>query len=235
MKIVLSWAGGLVAELRRVGLTTQILVERRAVLLVTVDLLILLFFLVATLVEGGEPGPLYIAVVLVPFLLLGVPVLSNSVAVERRAGSLDLALSSPGGHLYFLRRVACFGGLMLAQGWLVVWVIWLLTERRFSLPMLLVQAGLLTAYIVAVVLFWAVRLRGTGAVAVASLVTILLLWRWIGNVPFPTCVEGVQGCWLAPAEMAAPWVKANLAVALATIIFYLYARRRMRRPEGMLR
>ncbi|HNJ78742.1 MAG TPA: hypothetical protein PKX56_05255, partial [Marmoricola sp.] len=44
--------------------------------------------------------------------LIGAPVLSDVVDLERRAGSLDLALSSPGADLYFERRLLAFLSLL---------------------------------------------------------------------------------------------------------------------------
>jgi hypothetical protein len=130
--------------------------------------------------------------------------------------------------------VASFAGLMLAQGWLIVAFVWYADERSFSLPLMLLKIALVCALLAAAVLFWAVRLKSAGATAIATVLTILALWPWVIANPIPVCEEAGPGCWLPPARVTLDQMKAMVVIALSAVLFYLYARRRLRRPEGML-
>lgn len=208
---------------RRLRLSLDLLLQRSLGLCLAVDVLILSGVLVQTLASNDPEGFYYAAVI--PLFLLGVPILSDTVALERRAGSLDLALSAPGAARYFERRVATFCAVMALQGTLVLLVARLAVARYLLAPALL-QLLLTAAVIGAVVLFWAVRLRGPGAVAFASLLTLLALQRWLLANP----VRRVG--WTVDA--AADWLGANAVLAGAAAMLYLYARRRLSRPETLL-
>src|SRR5688572_4643039 len=114
------------AWLRRMQLSVTLLLDRRLGLLFGVDGLVLFVLTVAVLSGAGDAKAFYTGVVLVPTLFLGIPILADVIALERRAGSLDLALSSPGGSDYFERRVASFTIFLIVQAWL------LLSFARFS-------------------------------------------------------------------------------------------------------
>lgn len=221
------------AEWRRVRLSVELLTERRALAIIVVDLLILLQTLVVALVNNGEPSAIYSMVVLLPFVLLGVPVLANAVTLERRSGSLDLLLASPSSHDILVRRLGSFCVLMLLQGWIVLVLAWLLT-RPFPLPFVLIQTVCVCALLGAVLMFWSLYLRSTAAVIVAALVTLLVLSPWFLSVPIPPPNTGA-GRFLMPLDQLLPWMKNNLILGLSAVVFYLYARRRLTRSEPLLR
>ncbi len=223
----------------------ELLLEGRIWLFVTAELVVLFHGLFAALLSTGELAELYRSMVIVPLLILGVPSLASAVALERRAGSLDLALAVPSTELYFLRRVAPVTIFLIVQAWLLTFLAELIVlEGRFlgfllsrkvaaTVPLLLhaTEVGLLVA---AVTLFWASRIATTGGAMVASFATIGALYKWI--FASPILATGPSSTWvlgvLPPAVIELVW---NLTVlALATILFYLYARERLRRPEVML-
>lgn len=221
--------------LRGVRLSLELLLGRRLVLFAAVDALVVGFaLLMMLLTSDGDPRDLYLTVFLLPALLLGLPALSGLVAVERRAGCLDLALSVPSAERYFLRRVAAVCGVTVAQGWLVLVLGWLYEGFAFPLLAPLLQVVVASAFLGAVALFWAVRLKTAAAVWLASMVTLALMGRWFFASPVPDRFHAAYGVLLPAFEPALPWLRSLAVLAGATILFFLYARRRLRRPELLI-
>ena len=102
----------------------ELLLEKRLWLFLGADALLILNGLFRVLLETGNP---FVEMVLVPTLLLGLPALSGVVALERRAGSLDLALAVPSTERYFVRRLIPVCGFFILQGILS-------RVRNFTLP-----------------------------------------------------------------------------------------------------
>jgi hypothetical protein len=221
--------------LRRVQLSVDLLVSRRALLVVIVDLLILFAALIAVLMaeHGGEHGPLFQGVVLWPYLILGVPVMADATALERRAGSLDLALSSPG-RAYFERRIGTSCGLMAAQGSAIMLLDWCVSGLEFPILPPLLHAVIAAAFLGSAVLFWAVRIRGVGAVALATFATALVAGTRLFSQPI---LQHVPGKLIHPLndEDFQQWILDMAVLSLVTLLLYLYARRRLVRPELLLR
>lgn len=229
----MSAAATLANGWRRIRLTLGLLVGRRTAMVIAVDALVLLFGFVAMLAGEADTAGVYIFMVLVPELLIGVPIMADAVALERRAGSLDLALSSPGADRYFERRIIPFAALLALQGSAVMIVEWCLATRPFPLVIVLIQTWLVAAVVAAATLFWAVRLTGTGEVVFASLLSLAVLGPWLFTSPAgPYDVSG--RFFPAPADFLTI-LPPMLVLALAAVILYLYARRRLARPESLLR
>jgi hypothetical protein len=210
---------------------------RQLAVVVVVDLVLVAVGVLDALIEPGEPAVgLYFGAVLVPLLVLGLPALADLVALERRAGCLDLALMAPAGELYFLRRAGVVVGLMAGQGSLVMTFAWALGGGTF--PWLTVELQLLaaTAFAAAATLFWAVRLGSAGAVWLAALVTVVAAGRWMFWNPVVTAVPGAPrvGKLLPPPWELWAWATHAVPLAIGAALLLLYARRRLRRPELML-
>lgn len=221
--------------LRSLRLSLELLLGRRLWLFAGIDALVLLMAAFRMLLgDGGEPAGIYSWVVLMPFLLLGLPALSGLVEVERRAGCLDLALTTPGSVGYFVRRAAAVCGFLAVQGWVVTVIDWLFEERGFPLLAPLAQIASVTFLLGALALFWAVRLKTAGAVWLASMVTLILLRPWFFRNPIPHLYFSQFGSWLPGADEALPWLGSLAVLNTAAILLSLYARRRLRRPESML-
>ena len=218
------------AGARRYRLAIELLLGRRPGLYLAADGLILFGALVAVLVGGGRGPDVYNGLVLLPTLLLGLPALSDVVALERRAGSLDLALSSPA-PWYFERRVAAAGAFLVAQAWVLLTANWLAGGMPFPLVPPLVQSLLFVVTLGSIALFWAVRVRTPGAVAFATLVTLVALGRWTSSSPF---AEEPRGRLLPPLEDALPLAVPCVVLGLTSTVAWLHARRRLDRPETML-
>jgi len=222
--------------LRSVRLSLGFLLGRKLGLFVTIDVLVVGSSLMRMLLDSPEQNPMavYHYLFLVPAALLALPALAGIVDLERRAGCLDLALSAPDAEGYFLRRAGAVCGLVAAQGVILVLIGWLYLGRIFPLLPALLQIAVASAFLGTVSLFWAVRLRTAGAVWLASAVTVGLMSRWflfdptarkLGTAPRPLLPDG---------EEALPWLASFAVLALGATLFYLYARRRLRRPERML-
>jgi hypothetical protein len=223
--------------LRTLRLTLELLLGRRLLLFLLFDLFLLGEALLSMLLNTeGDAMALYPAVVLVPSLLLGPFALAGLVELERRAGCLDLALSAPSAEGYFLRRVGSVCAFLCAQGWLVMLVAWAATTtgRRFPLLPVLAQIALVSAFLGAVALFWAVRLSSAGAVWLASVATVAALGRWFFNNPVPDRLFGSYNAWIFGADEALAWLPAVGVLAASSLVFFLYARRRLRRPESLI-
>lgn len=222
--------------LRTARLSLELLLGRRLLLFAVVDLLAVLAALTSMLLGAGdEPEAVWSGVVLPPFLLLGLPALSGVVEVERRAGCLDLALTTPAAEGYFLRRVASVCGVLCLQGWLLMGIDWL-HESGAGFPLLpvLAQVAIHSLFLGAAALFWAVRLKSGGAVWLASMGIVLLFSRWFFAVPIPDRHFGVFNAWLPGPEESLSWLGGALVLGAAALILFLYARRRLRRPETLV-
>jgi hypothetical protein len=200
---------------------------------ISLDGVLLLLGLLGLLLMGAPPTAIFPELVLKPLLILAPAVLAGAVAVERESGSLDLALAVPSVEAYFLRRVALVVGLFLLQSWLVVGLFWLKEGMGFPLIAALLQALLVCTVVGAAALFWAVRLASRGAVWGATLATALLLARWLAYNPIPPRLTGKGGSWLPALEDLTSWATTSAVLSAATVLFLLYARRRLRRPETM--
>ena len=208
--------------LTRVRLSLGLLTQRQPWVFLTLDALLLLVVLIGALIGGGEPKDLYLLLVAGPTLLLGMPLLSDAIALERRAGTLDLALTSPGGRFYFERRVFAGVALLFVQAVVIVVVTWAVAapSHRIPLAAALAHALLLCLFTGAVVLFWATRLDGTAAVAIASLATALVMKRW-------TLAVAVEYSWAVIPPL--------FVLFTAAVVAYLHARHRLDRPQLLLR
>ncbi|HEV7670747.1 MAG TPA: hypothetical protein VGS22_19685 [Thermoanaerobaculia bacterium] len=222
--------------LRTTRLSLELLLGRRLLMFAVVDFLVVGAALIAMLLgSGDEPQAVWSGVVLPPFLLLGLPALSGIVEVERRAGCLDLALTTPAAEGYFLRRVASVCGVLCVQGWLLMGFDWLYEGGAgFPLLSVLMQVPIISLFLGATALFWAVRLKSGGAVWLASMGTVLAFSRWFFANPIPDRHQGVFNAWLPGPEESLSWLGGALVLGAATLILFLYARRRLRRPETLV-
>jgi len=221
--------------MRTMRLSLELLLGRRLLLFAAIDLLIVGSALFSMLVESGDaPEAVWTGVVLPPFLLLGLPALAGIVDLERRAGCLDLALTVPAAEGYFLRRAAVVCGVLWLQGSLLMTVDWLYESAGFPLLSVLVQVAVVSLFLGAAALFWAVRLKSGGAVWLASTATVLALGRWFFFDPIPDRHFAAYGALLPGLEGSLAWLGSVGALGAATVILFLYARRRLRRPETMI-
>ena len=108
------------SEIARVLLSLRLLTERRAALFITIDALFLYSGFFIGLAGTGSVTDFWLPMFLMPLLVVGVPMLSDTMAVERRSGTLDLALTSPGARFYFERRVGAVAAVAMVQGWLAM-------------------------------------------------------------------------------------------------------------------
>jgi len=74
----------------------------------------------------------------------------------------------------------------------------------------------------------------TMSVGVAESGTVLALGRWFFFNPIPDRVHGVFNPLLPGLEESLPWLASAAVLCAATLILFLYARRRLRRPETMI-
>ena len=177
---------------------------------------------------------MYRQVVLIPLLILGLPALAGLVEVERRAGCLDLALSSPAVESYFLRRAGAVSALMALQGWTLILLTWIKEGRSFPILSCLTQVTVVCVFLGALALFWAVRLKTAGGVWLASIATTIALQRWFFHNPVPDRHFGPRGRFLPSEEALIDWIVSIAVLGAATLLLYFYARRRLRRPETMI-
>jgi hypothetical protein len=215
----------------------QLQLGRQLTLVVVLDVVLVGLGLVDALVGPDSPAAgLYTGAFLVPLFALGVPALADLVALERRAGCLDLALAAPAGELYFLRRAGVVVALLAAQGTLVMGLTWVVTGGDF--PLLTVEGQLLavTAFTGAAAIFWAVRLGSAGSVWLATMATVVATARWTFWVPVVTAAPGQPrvGKLLPSPWNVWEWATRALPLVVAGTLLVLYARRRLRRPELLL-
>lgn len=232
---MIAGSEGIRNALRSFRLALGFLLGRRLGLFLTIDALIVLRATWAMLLSvSGDSIAFYYFLFLMPSLALGLPALAGMVDLERRAGCLDLALSMPAAEAYFVRRAAAVAGAMALQGWFFVVVGWLYLERVFPLLLPLVSVALASAFLAAVSLFWAVRLARSGLVWVASLVTSFAAGHWLFFDPTDRPAGGYTAPFLPNLDGLLAWLESAAVLGVGTLLFYLYARARLRRPERML-
>ncbi len=220
---------------RSLLLSLRLLLGRRLGLFAAIDALVLGGSLLTMLLESeGEPGDLYRSIFLYPSLLLALPALAGIVDLERRAGCLDLALSSPSAEGYFLRRAGAVCAVAALQGWVMMLLGWVVYGFSFPILAPLVQILAVSLFFGAVSLFWAVRLQTAGGVWLATVVTLAVLGKWFFFNPIPPRFGAKFGPFLPGAEAALPWLASVAVLAAGSALFFLYARRRLRRPELIL-
>lgn len=217
--------------LTRTRLSIALLTERRLALYAWVDLL-LGFVGLAISFSGarGSSMDFYFPFFILPVLFIAVPMLSDTLAVERRSGTLDLALTSPGAAFYFERRVLAVTALMILQGWIGVVIAYALAEN-FDFPTPLAQIVVVSLFTAAVALNWSVRFKSAGAVMFATYATLGVFTKWFFSNPIwaPTTMQRFRE--------ANDWIdygQQNLVLLTAAAVFYLYARQRMARPERLI-
>lgn len=216
----------------RVRLSLRLLTERRAVLFISIDALFLFAGLMIGLGGNGSVQEFWLPLFLMPLLVIGVPMLAETMAVERRSGTLDLALTSPGARFYFERRVGAVITLAVLQGWMAMALVRLMMRSEpFPLSGPLVQTVSVALFIGAVVLNWAVRVRTAGAVIFATYATAIAFTPWLFSNPMhpPTTMNGP----MSVGDVIA-WSQDNLVLLAAAVTFYLYARQRLASPEAII-
>jgi hypothetical protein len=221
--------------LRSFRLSLALLLGRRLLLFAVIDVVVVGWLVLSMFLEtDGVARDLYLYAFLLPSLILALPALAGMVDLERRAGCLDLALSAPAAEAYFVRRAGAVCAAIAAQGIVVMILGWLLMEHSFPLIPPLVQIVVISLFLGAVSLFWAVRLRTSGGVWLASAVTVGGLSPWFFSNPIPPRFGAVYGPLLSGADESLAWLGSLAVLAAGAALFYLYARRRLRRPERML-
>ncbi len=205
----------------------------RVALFLGADLALLGGALQTALLGGGEPPTMYLLLVLLPILTLGVLAMGDVVALERRAGCLDLVLALPESWLYFERRLAIVAGTVVAQSWLVVLLLWMVASFSFPILPALLHPVAVAAFLGAASFFWALRLESPGAVCGATLGSASLAGRWIGANPVPSREEA--GNLLVGSADLFLSSTANCLLLLALAAFLVaFARRRLAHSESML-
>lgn len=220
--------------LRAGRLTLELLLGRRLLLFLIADLGLIGLALLNLLLETDADARAIYGGVVVLSLLFGPFALAALLDVERRAGCLDLALASPSAEGYFLRRAGAVCVLLCLQGWLLMFLTWLFTTRKFPLAVVFLQLALVSAFLGAVALFWAVRLGSAGAVWLASVATVAALGRWFFANPIPDRLGGVYNAWTLGVDETLAWLPSVAVLVSSSLVFFLYARRRLRRPETLI-
>ncbi len=216
--------------LTRLQFSVSLLTERRVILFVILDALFIIAG-VTSAVAGDSASSIYLPMFLVPALIIAVPMLADTVAVERRSGTLDLAMTSPGADWYFERRVGAVAALLIMQAWAGV-LIARVAGEPFPLSGPMLQIAIVTAFLAATALNWTVRMRTSGAVIFAVYATVLAFSPWFFRNPVRP--PGYQG--IGPMQLSdyIDYFKTNAILAIAAVIFYLYARQRLSRPESLI-
>jgi hypothetical protein len=221
---------GVISFARSTAMSVNLLMGRGVWKYAVLDSILILFCLTAALgsIEENVEGVFRFAVV-VPILAFGVPLISNSVDLERRAGTLDIALTSRGARFYFEQRVGGLAALFLVQSWLMVLLLRAMIGFHVAPP--LIQALSVCLFVGSAGLLWSVMLRSSGAAMIATWVTALVFSKWLFSNPIFRFDDDSGAM---DREEFLTWAGANTVLLLAGVIFYLYAVRRLSRPEEIL-
>lgn len=210
-------------------MSLALLTERRVAFLAAVDGCFLFGGLILSFSQSGSVRDFWLPLFLLPSIFLGVPIMADAVAVERRSGTLDLALTSPGARLYFERRIATVAVLMIAQGWLGVAATRLLNTAYFPLSGPLLQVVSVSLFLAAATFHASLRFKTSGAVIFATYAMILLLAPWVFSNPIHPPAEMATGA-MTLGDIV-DYLQQNLVLIAAAIVSYAYGLRRLARPE----
>ncbi len=228
--------------LRRTVADLELLLEGKMLFFAVADFLMVAWGLTVALLGSGKLRDFYATAVIVPTLVLLLMALPAVIALERRAGSLDLALAAPDPTAFFLRRAVAPLFLVLVQGAAL-----LLLAAAEQTPLAELMAGRLTAWpvvaralagnllvallVTAVTLFWATRLRASGAVLAATAGTLLPFVSFLFTSPvLPPPQLFPQDVFEANAHLVA-WIWPMVVMGAAALLFFTAAVGRLRRPE----
>ena len=126
--------------------------------------------------------------------------------------------------------MAAVCGVLLQQTWIGLLII----ADGWAVARALFQGTVLTLFLAALTLFWASRLKTTGATLAACLVSVALMSPWIFVNPDTSKALGVPADLFGISLQNLEWMWSATVMAAATAIVYLYARERLRHPEAML-
>jgi ABC-type Na+ efflux pump permease subunit len=214
----------------RVRTSLALLTERRTGVYVVIDATVLFVAVVTGFSGSGTAHEFYPVLFFLPAFAIALPMMADCVAVERRAGTLDLVLTSPGSAHYFERHILSVALLLIAQGWLTLAIPWLLVER-FPVSGPAIQIVVVTLFLSAAALNWAVRMRSAGGAVVLTCLTCIVFAPWFFSNPIrPIDVQH------GPMSFAdyLEFLRRNLILAAAAAVLYAYARRRLARPETLI-
>lgn len=214
----------------RIFRSLTLLTDRRVGVYILIDAAVLFSAVVSGFSGGGNAPSFYPMLFFVPAFAIALPMMADCVAVERRAGTIDLVLTSPGSAHYFERHVLSVALPLIAQGWLTLAIPWLLVEH-FPLSGPAIQIVVVTLFLSAAVLNWAVRVRSAGGVVVLTCLTCLVFAPWFFSIPIRP-LDPQHG----PMVFAdyVEFVRRNLILAAGAAVLYAYARRRLARAETLV-
>jgi hypothetical protein len=230
--------------LRRAVDDFELLLEGKLAIFLVGDFLAIVWGIYTALGSGGKIHQFYAPGVVLPLLLVVSSSLSSLVALERRAGSLDLALAAPSPALFFLRRLWPPVALGLLQGWLLLLLSFLesnspanlLAGRATGWEVLLRAAfssALVACLAASISLFWATRLRTGGAVLTAVLATLFPHLPFVFTSPLlPPAQLFAKNFWEANSHIFY-WLWQMVVLAAAALLFFLAGLDRLRRPESL--
>lgn len=216
---------------RSTALSVNLLMGRGVWKYAILDSVLILGCLTAALfsIDDSSAGALFRFAVVVPLLVFGVPLLANVVDLERRAGTLDIALTSRGARFYFEQRAFGLVSIFFVQSVVVVLILRLLLAFHLWPP--LVQAANVCLFVGCAGLLWGVMLRSAGAAMIATWATSLAFAKWLFSSPIFR-FDDISG----PMDRTEflTWGSANLVIVVAALVFYLYTIRKLSRPEEIL-
>ena len=239
MKWLPSSPPGWLRVLRRGVDDLELLLEGRLLLFLIGDFLAMVWGIFSALLAGGKIDKVYALGVLLPTLPMLCSALSSVIALERRAGSLDLALAAPSPTRFFLRRL--WPPLVLAwlQGNLVLLLAFFEAHRLDEIfaghlrqtGSLLRASVLVLLTVAAINLFWATRLRSGGGVFVANLLSLLALSPFLFHPPIlgPKRQHPADLFDVYHAELV--WLWPQVVLILTALLFASAGLARLRRPE----
>ena len=190
----------------------------------------LTMFLIQSLSEGGAQSSVIKNVMVIPVMFLASICLAEIVPSLRADGSLELLATLAKPHLFLLHRTAPLAAMVVAQQLLIA------PLMGFSMGPLQALGGLLAAviplaYAASVAFYWNLRLKGAGAVLVASILSNIPAVIWITNAHlFPdetTVMIPAHKVWLSSA-------RCQLGLLMAAAVVGALAWRRLRLPEKLL-
>ncbi len=203
----------------------------KALALAIGESLLLVVVTVTVLVGGGGSSEILKGVLIFPAMLVLAIGNTSVVATLRASGELELALTMARPVRLLLLRFAPMVVVVVAQV-LIVGGLLLFICSPLNIVVGLVCSPLPLLFAGAACLYWSLRLHGPGAVTVASVLSLVPAFIWIGGGEMVVQSENMQRLTVLQVVLSA--ARCQLGVAVAALVLLALAWRRLQRPEDLI-
>jgi hypothetical protein len=203
----------------------------KVMVLVVAEVFFVFVLVMLSLGGGGSPSSVLKACVIYPAMILIALCSSDTVAALRGSGELELAVTLANPARVLFNRLLPVLTIAAAQV-AIVGMVLMVFLPPWQVIIGWAFSALPLALTVATTLYWNLRLRGPGAVLVATLVTMIPALVWIGDGEM--FLESENMIAMTLTDVVLSFGRCQLGLLLATVCLVALAHRRLQRTEELL-